>query len=85
MGGRSAWSDARRLRFTIATPLLKVLRRPLEPKLRSLVAVDDRRPFFGLTLLDCIANAFVTRVAVGCESMDQPTTRRLNVSRTTAQ
>ena len=32
MGGRSAWSDARRLRFTIATPLLKVLRRPLEPK-----------------------------------------------------
>jgi hypothetical protein len=47
--------------------------------------VDDRRPFFGLTLLDCIANAFVTRVAVGCESMDQPTTRRLNVSRTTAQ
>jgi len=42
-------------------------------------------PSVGLRCWIAIPSAFDTRAAVGCASIDQPTTRRLNTSRTTAQ
>ena len=58
----------------------------LDRKRCSMVAVDDGRPFCRPALVDCHSERIRHQgCSGGYASIDQPTTRRLKVSRTTAQ